>query len=136
MDTIFLNSKNSKTSEPYVLILKLTDKVDLRSGEKSISLSNLSIYYTWKNIKSWYNNNEFKISASTWNGKLDHILYQLFKIILSVFLKKDGENINNPSVRIYLNKIENRVTFKIKTEYYLEVLTPGKLNYLEALKIK
>ena len=71
MDTIFLNSKNSKTSEPYVLILKLTDKVDLRSGEKSISLSNLSIYYTWKNIKSWYNNNEFKISASTWNGKLE-----------------------------------------------------------------
>ena len=67
---------------------------------------------------------------------MDHILYQLFKIILSVFLKKDGENINNPSVRIYLNKIENRVTFKIKTEYYLEVLTPGKLNYLEALKIK
>ena len=52
MDTTSLNSKNSKTSEPYVLILKLTDKVDLRSGEKSISLSNLSIYYTWKNIKS------------------------------------------------------------------------------------
>ena len=67
---------------------------------------------------------------------MDHILYQQFKIILSVFLKKHGENINNPSVRIYLNKIENRVTFKIKTGYYLELLTPGKLNYLEALKIK
>ena len=52
MDTIFMNSKNSKTSEPYVLILKLTDKLDLRIGEKSIALSNLSIYYTWKNIKS------------------------------------------------------------------------------------
>ena len=46
MDTVFINSENSKNSEPYVLILKLTDKLDMRSGEKSISLSNLSIYYT------------------------------------------------------------------------------------------
>ena len=52
MDTVFTNSENSKTSEPYVLILKLTDKADLRRGEKSIALSNLTIYYTWKNIKS------------------------------------------------------------------------------------
>ena len=51
MDTIFMNSENSKTSEPHVLILKLTDKLDLRRGEKSIASSNLSIYYTWKNIK-------------------------------------------------------------------------------------
>ena len=52
MDTIFMNSENSKTSEPHVLILKLSDKLDLRRGEKSIALSNISIYYTWKNIKS------------------------------------------------------------------------------------
>ena len=52
MDTIFMNSENSETSEPYILILKFTDKSDLRRGEKSIALSNLSIYYTWKNIKS------------------------------------------------------------------------------------
>ena len=52
MDTIFMNSENSKTSEPHVLILKLTDKFDLRRGEKIIALSNLSFYYTWKNIKS------------------------------------------------------------------------------------
>ena len=63
MDTIFMNSKNSKTSEQYILILKLTDKLDLRIDEKSIALSNLSIYYTWKNIKSSYNNNRFIISA-------------------------------------------------------------------------
>ena len=52
MNTIFMDSENSKTSKPHVLILKLTDKLDLRRGEKSVSLSNLSIYYTWKNIKS------------------------------------------------------------------------------------
>ena len=71
MDTIFMNPENSKTSEPHVLILKLTDKLDLRRGEKIIALSNLSIYYTWKNIKSSYNNNKFKISAPTWNDKFE-----------------------------------------------------------------
>ena len=52
MDTIFINSENNKTSEPHVLILKPTDKLDLRIGEKSIALSHLRIYYTWKNIKN------------------------------------------------------------------------------------
>ena len=71
MDTIFMDSENSKTSEPCVLILKLTDKVDLRRGEKSIALSNLCIYYIWKNIESSYNNNKIKISAPTGNDKLE-----------------------------------------------------------------
>ena len=65
MDTIFMNSENSKTSKPHVVILKLTDKLDLRRDEKSIALSNLSICYTWKNIKKSYNNNIFKILAPT-----------------------------------------------------------------------
>ena len=67
MDTIFMNSENSNTSECYVLVLKLTDKLDLRRGQKTVASSSLSIYYTWKNIKSSYNNNKFKISAPTWN---------------------------------------------------------------------
>ena len=71
MDTIFMNSENSKTPKPHVLILKLTNKLDLRMGEKVIALSNLSIYYTWRNIKSSYNNNKFKMSVSTWNGKFE-----------------------------------------------------------------
>ena len=66
MDTIFMNSKNSRTSEYHVLLLDLTNKIDLRS-EKTVALSNLSNYYTWKNIKSPYNNNKFKTSAPTWN---------------------------------------------------------------------
>ena len=86
MDTIFMNSENSKTSKPHVLILKLTNKLDLRIGE---SLSNLSIYYTWKNIKSSYNNNKFKISAPTQNDKFESpdVSYsvQMFKITLCVF---------------------------------------------------
>ena len=63
MDTIFTNSENSKTFEPHFSILNLTDKLDLRRGEKSVALLNFSIYYTWKNIKSSYSNNKFKISA-------------------------------------------------------------------------
>ena len=66
-----MNSENSKTSEPQVLILKLTDKLDLRRGKKIIALLNLSIYYPWKNMKSSYNNNKFKISAPTWNDKFE-----------------------------------------------------------------
>ena len=68
MDTIFMNSENSKTSKPHVLVLNLTDKIDLRRGKKSIAFSNITIYYTWKNIKSSYNNSKFKISAPTRNN--------------------------------------------------------------------
>ena len=71
MDTIFMNSENSKTSKPHVLILNLTNKLDLRIGEKIIALSNPSIYYTWKSIKSSYSNIKFKISAPTWNDKFE-----------------------------------------------------------------
>ena len=71
MDTIFMNSENSRTSEYRVLVLNLTDKLDLRRGQKTVALSNLSIYYTWKNIKSSYNNNKFKIPAPTWNEEFE-----------------------------------------------------------------
>ena len=71
MNTIFMNSKNSKTSELHVLILNFTDKLDLRRGEKNITLSNISIYYIWRNIKSSYNNNKFKMSVPTWNDKFE-----------------------------------------------------------------
>ena len=62
-----MDSENSRTSEYHVLVLRLADKLDLRRGQKTVALSNLSIYYTWKNIKSLYNNNKFKISAPTWS---------------------------------------------------------------------
>ena len=83
-----MNSKNSQTAEPHVLMLKFTDKLDLRKGENRIALSNLSIYYRWKNIKSSYNNNKFKISTPTWSDKFElpdgSYSNQIFKIILSI----------------------------------------------------
>ena len=127
MDTIFMNSENSKTSKTHVLKLKLTSKLDLRLGEKVIALSNPSIYYTWKNIKDSYNNNKFKISAPTWNEefKLHDGSYSVSDIqyYFEYNLKKHGENTNQPSVQIYVNKTENRITFKFKNGYALEVLT-------------
>ena len=66
-----MNSENSKTSKPHVLILNPTDKIDLRRGKKHIALSTLSIYYTWKYIKNSYSNNKFKTSAPTWNNEFE-----------------------------------------------------------------
>ena len=71
MDNIFMNSESSRNPKPHVLMLKLTNKLDLRIGQKAISLSNLSIYYTWKTIKSTHNDNKFKISATTWNDEFE-----------------------------------------------------------------
>ena len=134
MDTIFMNSENSKTSEHHVLVLKLTDKLDLRRGQKTVALSNLSIYYTWKNVKSSYNNNKFKISAPTWTEdfKLPDGSYSVSGIqdYFENILKKHSESVNNPSIRMYVNRIENRITFKIKSGYYLELLTPETMKLL------
>ena len=109
-------------------------------GEKIIALSNISIYYTWKNIKSSYNNNKFKISAPTWNDKfeLPDGSYSVSDIqdYFEYILKKHGENIDNPSVKIYVNKIENRITFKIKNGYSIELLTPETMKLLRSTEIK
>ena len=66
-----MNSENSQAFDPHRLLLNLTDKIDLRKKDKYIALSNLSIYYTWKNIKNVYQNSKFKTSAPTWNQKFE-----------------------------------------------------------------
>ena len=135
-----MNSENSKTPKPHVLILKLTNKSDLRIGEKIITLSNLSIYYTWKNIKSSCNNNKFKISAPTWNDKFELLdgSYSVPDIqdYFEYILKRHGENIDKPSVQIYVNKVENRITFNIKDGYSLELLTPETMILLGSTENK
>ena len=140
MDTIFMNLDNSKTSKPHILKLKLTSKLDLGLGEKLIALSNLSIYCTSKNIKSSYNNNKFKISAPTWNEefKLPDGSYSVSDIqdYFKYILKKHGENTNKPSIQIYVNKIENRITFKIKNGYGLELLTKETMKLLGSTENK
>ena len=140
IDTIFMNSKNSKTSKPHIIILKLTNKLDLRIGENMISLSNLSVYYRWRNIKSSCNNNKFKISAPAWNDKFElpdgsYFVSDIQDYFEYVF-KKHGENTDKSSVEIYVNKTENRVIFKVKDGYSLELLTPETIKVLGSTKKK
>ena len=140
MDTIFMNSENSKISEYHVLVLKLTDKLDLRRSQKTVALSNLSIYYTWKYVKSSYNNNKFKISAPTWSEEFElpdgsdsvSDIQDYFEYIL----QKHRESVDNPSIRMYINRMENRITFKIKNGYHLELLTSETMKLLGSTESK
>ena len=97
-------------------------------------MANLSIHYTWKNIKSDYSNNKFKISASTWNYEFD--LFNGFYSISYVqdyfeyIIEKHDTIANNPPVQIYVNKFNNRIAFKIKTSYKLQLLSPETMNLL------
>ena len=135
-----MNSEKSKTSEPHILKLKLTDKLDLRLDKKVIELSKLSIYYTWNNIKSSYNNNKFKISTPTWNKEftLPDGSYSISDIqdYFEYILKKHRENTDKPSIQIYVNKIKNRITFKIKNGYSLKLLTKETTKLLGSTKNK
>ena len=103
-----------------------------------MDLANLSIYYTWKNIKSEYNNNKFKISAPTWDETFDlpDGSYSIADIqdYFEFIIKKHETLTENPPVQIYPNKIKNRIIFKIKTGYKLELLTPEAIKLLESTK--
>ena len=143
MDTIFMDSENSRTSKYHVLVLKLSDKLDLRRGQESVALSNLGIYYTWKNIKNSYKNNKYKISAPTWNKEFElpdgSYLISDIQEYFEYILKKHSEIIdknNYPLIKIYINRVENRVLFKIKNGYYPELLTPETMKLLGSTKSK
>ena len=98
----------------------------------------MSICYTWKNIKSEYNNNKFKISAPTWNDTFDlpDGSYSISDIqdYFEFIIKKHETLTENPPVQIYLNKIKSRIVFKIKTGYKLELLTPKTMKLLGSAK--
>ena len=125
METIFINSKNSKTDEKHRFVLNLSERMNLKNPQKHIALSNLSIYYTWKNIKKEYKNGKFKITAPTWNEEfeLPDGSYTVSDIndYFQYIIKKHQTEENGLSV--YINKIENRITFKLKTGWSLEFLT-------------
>ena len=135
-----MNSENSKTSDPHRLLLNLRDKINLKGSDKYVALSNLSIYYTWKNIKKSCKNNKFKISCPTWNEEfeLPDGSYSVSDIqdYFEYIIKKHETVTEDPSIMIYVNKTENRITFKIKTGYYLELLTPETMKLLGSTESK
>ena len=134
METFFMNSKNSKTNEPNRFKYDLIDKLDLKNPNKNMALANLSIYYTWKNVKSIYKNNKFKISAPTWNEtfNLPDGSYNISEIqdYIECIIKKHETIGENASILIYANTINNRIVFKIKTRYKLESLSKETMKLL------
>ena len=110
-----MNTLNSKTNESNKFIYQFTDKLNLKNPNKNMALANLRIYYTWKNIKSEYNNNKFKISAPTWNDNFDlpNGSYSIADIqnYFECIIKKHETITGNTPVLIYVNRIKNRIIF-------------------------
>ena len=133
-----MNTLNSKTNESNKFIFQFTDKLNLKNPNKNMALANLSIYYTWKNIKSEYNNNKFKHFAPTWNDEfnLPDGSYSVFDIqnYFEYIIKKHETIADKPSVHIYVNKIKNRIVFILKTGYKLELLSEETMQLLGSLK--
>ena len=123
-----MNNKNSKTNESNRFKYNLIDKLDLKSPNKNMALANLSIYYTWKNVKSTYNNNKFKISAPTWNETFD----------------LPDESYNISEIQDYIEYIIKKhetigieyqlLVFKIKSGYKLELLSKETMKLLGSTK--
>ena len=118
MEAIFINTLNSKTNEPNKFVYQYADKLNLKNPNKNMALANLSIYYTWKNIKSVYNNNKFKMHAPTWNDEfnLPEGSYSVSDIQnnFEYIIKKHGTIADNPSAQSYVNTIKNRIVLKNK----------------------
>ena len=134
METSFMNTKYSKTNESHRFKYNLIDKLDFRYPNKNMALANLSIYYTWKNVKSIYKNNKFKISAPTWNETLDLLdgSYNIPAIqnYLEYIIKKHETITDTAPILIYANNVFNRIGFKIKTGYKLELLSEETMKLL------
>ena len=138
METIFMKTKNSKTNIHHRFKLSLVDKLNLKDSNKNMVLANLSIYYTWKNIKSTDNNHKSKISAPTWNDEFDlpdgsysiADIHDYFEFII----RKHETLAENPPVQIYPNKIKNRIVFRVKTRYKLELLSLETMKLLGSTK--
>ena len=130
MGNIFMSTENGKTSDSNRFRLYFTDKIDLR-GNKKIALSDLSIHYTWYNIKEQYNNNKFRLSAPTWSEDVtipddSYEISQIQNYFLDEVIKKyesDVKSNEQSPILTYANRILNRITFRIKTGYKLELLT-------------
>ena len=116
METIFMNTENSKTNETHRFKLDLTDKLNLKNRNKNMALANLSIYCNWKNVKSEYNNNKFRISATTWNDTFD-FSYGSYSIVyiqdyFDFIIKKHETLTENSPIQIYPKKLKIELFLK------------------------
>ena len=113
-------------------ILKLSQILDLRSSNKQVALQSLSIYYTWKNIRKQYKNNRLKITPPTWNDECElpdgsYSVSDIQEYIKYIVKKHETLTANSP-IHVCINGINNRLVFKIKDAYKLEIQTPGTMT--------
>ena len=138
METIFTNTENSKTNEPHRFRLSLVDKFNLKNPNENIALNNSIVYYTWKNIKSAYNNNKFIVSAPAWNDTFDlpdgYNSVENIQDYFEFIIKKHETLTTNAPVQIYPNKTKTRIDFKMKTGFKLELLSPKTMKLLGSTK--
>ena len=136
MSDIFMSTENSKTSDPNIFRVYFTDKIDLTGNKKK--LSDLSIHYTSCNVKEQYTNNKFRLSGPTWSEDNtipdgSHEISQIQNYFLDEVIKKHESNVKSNEqspILIYANRILNRVSFRIKTGYKLELLTNETMRLL------
>ena len=138
MDTILIISENSKTSDPHRLLPNLTDKINLKRSDKYVALSNLNVDYAWKNIKSYTKIINLNISPNMeWRIWISWLI--IFSIrhsrLFWVYHQKHETVSDNPSIKLRLNKMENKM-FKIEAGYYLKLLTPQTMKIFVRTKIK
>ena len=133
-----MNTLSNKTNESNKFLDQVTDKLNLKNPNKNMALANMSIYNIWKNFKSEYNNNKFKISAPAWNDTFDlpDGSYSVSDIqdCFEYIIKKYETIADNPPVLIYVNNINNRIVFNIKIGYKLDLLIKGTMQLLGSKK--
>ena len=112
-----MNTENSRSNESNKFCYYFTNKCNHKGPNKNIALVNLNIYYTWKNIKSAYNNNKFKISVPKWNDEFDlpDVSYSISdrQDYFEYIIKKHDTISHNPPIQIFINKIKNQLLLKL-----------------------
>ena len=132
METIFMNTENRETNEPCKFVLHLSQRLDVWSSNKDDALQNLYIYYLWKNIRKHYKNIKLEIIATTWNDEFELVdgSYSVSDIqdYIKCIIKIHETLITNPPIHVYINTVNNRLVFKIKDTYKLELQTPETMK--------
>ena len=139
METIFMNTENNKTNEPQKFVLNLSQRLDLRSSDKHVAFQNLSIYYTWKNIRKQYKNNKLKIIAPRWNDEfeLPDGSYSVSDIqdYAEYIIKKHETLTAIPPIHVYINRVNNRLVSKINDGCKLEIQRPETMKLFGSANI-
>ena len=134
-----MNAENSKTNEPHKFVLILSQRLDWKSLNKYVAFQNLSIYYTWKNIKKQYKNNKLKIIVPTWNDEFELSYGSDYSVsdiqdYIEFIIKKHETLTTIPPINVYINRVNYRLVFKVKDGYKLELQTPETMKLFSSTK--